>query len=172
MRGETFVTRKITRGLARIRAGLQDCLYLGNLDSLRDWGHAKDYVRAQWLMLQHDKPDDYVVATGKQYSVRKFVERAAAHLDMQIEWRGAGVAEEAVDASSGRVIVKVDERYFRPAEVETLLGDASKARAVLGWSAQIDFEELVREMVAGDLALARQDALMSKAGYRTLSHHE
>ena len=172
VRGETFVTRKITRGLARIREGQQDCLYLGNLDALRDWGHARDYVRAQWLMLQHAQPDDFVVATGKQYSVRQFVERAAGELGMQISWRGAGVSEEGIDSQSGRVIVKVDSRYFRPAEVETLLGDPSKARRLLGWSAQINFEELVREMVASDWQLAKQDAMLSDAGYRTLSHHE
>jgi GDPmannose 4,6-dehydratase len=172
VRGETFVTRKITRGLARIREGLQDCLYLGNLDALRDWGHARDYVQAQWLMLQQEQPDDFVIATGKQFSVRQFVERAAGRLGMQISWRGTGVSEEGLDSQSGRVIVKVDSRYFRPAEVETLLGDASKARRQLGWAPAIDFDELVREMVASDWELARQDAMMANAGYRTLRHHE
>jgi GDPmannose 4,6-dehydratase len=172
IRGETFVTRKITRGLARIREGLQDCLYLGNLDALRDWGHARDYVRAQWLMLQQDAPDDFVVATGKQYSVRQFVERSAAQLGMRISWQGKGIEEQGIDTNSARAIIKVDSRYFRPAEVETLLGDAGKARRQLGWQPQIEFDELVREMVAADWELARQDAMMTNAGYRTLQHHE
>jgi GDPmannose 4,6-dehydratase len=172
IRGETFVTRKITRALARIAEGLQDCLYLGNLDSLRDWGHAKDYVRAQWLMLQQEAPEDYVIATGEQHSVREFVAQAAAQLGMHIEWHGQGVEEHGVDVARGRVIVRVDPRYFRPTEVETLLGDPSKARARLGWRAEIGFDELVREMVTADLELARRDALVAREGYRVYSHHE
>jgi GDPmannose 4,6-dehydratase len=172
LRGETFVTRKITRALSRIRESRQDCLYLGNLDALRDWGHARDYVLAQWLMLQQSQPEDYVIATGSQYSVRRFVETAAAHLDMEIEWRGKGVDEQGVDRRSGRAIVKVDPRYFRPAEVETLLGDSSKAQRQLGWKPQITFEQLVREMVDADWELAKRDVLVEKAGYRTLSQHE
>ena len=150
LRGETFVTRKITRGLARIKAGLEDCLYLGNLDALRDWGHARDYVEMMWLMLQQDKPEDFVIATGQQYSVRDFVNAAARELDMTLTWQGEGVSEKAVD-ENGRTIVAVSERYFRPAEVETLLGDASKARQKLGWEPRVSFDELVREMVAADL---------------------
>jgi GDPmannose 4,6-dehydratase len=172
IRGETFVTRKITRGLARIREGLDDCLYLGNLNSLRDWGHARDYVKAQWLMLQQDKAEDFVIATGKQYSVREFVGKAAARLDMHIEWRGAGVEEHGVEAKTGRVLVKVDPRYFRPTEVETLLGDASKAKSKLGWTAETPFEDLVREMVESDWELARRDAMVARAGFRTMRHHE
>jgi GDPmannose 4,6-dehydratase len=149
VRGENFVTRKITRALAAIKAGRQDCLYLGNLDALRDWGHAKDYVEMMWLMLQQDKPDDFVVATGVQYSVRYFVEIAARTLGMDISWRGQGLHEEGIN-SMGNVIVRVDPRYFRPAEVETLLGDASKAKNKLGWKPQTSFEELVKEMVAKD----------------------
>jgi GDPmannose 4,6-dehydratase len=171
IRGETFVTRKITRGLARIREGLDSCLYLGNLDARRDWGHARDYVEAQWLMLQQEQADDFVIATGKQYSVREFVERVAERLEMPIEWRGEGTDEHGVDAKTGRVVVRIDARYFRPTEVETLLGDASKARRVLGWEARTGFDELVREMVAADWDLARRDALIGRAGFRTLRHH-
>ena len=167
IRGETFVTRKITRALARIREGLDECLYLGNLDALRDWGHARDYVKAQWLVLQHDKPDDFVIATGKQYSVRQFVEAAAARLDMPVAWRGQGVAEEGVERGTGRVIVRIDKRYFRPTEVETLLGDASKARVQLGWQPEIGFDELVRDMVEADWETARRDVALARAGYRT-----
>jgi GDPmannose 4,6-dehydratase len=172
LRGETFVTRKITRALARIREGMQDTLYLGNLDALRDWGHARDYVRAQWLMLQQEAPEDFVIATGKQYSVRKFVEQAARLLDFEIEWHGRGVEETGVDRRSGRVLVRIDPRYFRPAEVETLLGDPSKARTKLGWSAEIGFDALVREMVESDWALAKRDAIVTKAGYTVPSRHE
>jgi GDPmannose 4,6-dehydratase len=172
IRGETFVTRKITRGLARIREGLDKCLYLGNLDALRDWGHARDYVRAQWLMLQQDQPDDFVISTGEQHSVREFVERTAAHLGYSIEWRGAGVHEEGVDRMTGRVLVKIDPRYFRPTEVETLLGDCSKAKEKLGWLPETSFEELVREMVESDLELARRDAHMQQHGFKVLQHHE
>lgn len=155
-RGETFVTRKITRALARIKLGMQDCLLLGNMNSLRDWGHARDYVEMQWLMLQQQTPDDYVIATGKQYSVRQFVEIAARMLDMDIRWQGEGVDEQGVDAN-GRVIVAVDPRYFRPTEVETLLGDATKARERLGWTPATSFEDLVAEMVESDFREARHD---------------
>jgi GDPmannose 4,6-dehydratase len=171
-RGETFVTRKITRGLARIHAGLEQCLYLGNLDALRDWGHARDFVRAQWLMLQQSEPDDFVIATGEQHSVREFVERAARHLGMDIEWRGSGVEEEGVDRVSGRVLVRIDPRYFRPTEVDTLLGDPSKARAKLGWAPEVGFEELVREMVESDLQLAQRDAHLTQHGFKVFSHRE
>lgn len=172
VRGETFVSRKITRGLARIRAGLEQCLYLGNLDARRDWGHARDYVRAQWLMLQHDVPEDLVIATGMQHSVREFVDQAVSCLGMRIEWRGAGLDETGVDAASGRVIVRVDPRYFRPTEVDSLLGDASKARAKLGWQPEISFEEMVAEMVAGDVALAERDQLVARDGHKIFRHYE
>lgn len=151
VRGETFVTRKITRALAAIKKGKQDCLYLGNLDAKRDWGHAKDYVEAMWLMLQQDKPEDFVIATGIQYSVRDFVDAAANELDMKIEWRGEGVNEKGFD-QNGNCIVAVDPRYFRPAEVETLLGDATKAKELLGWKSRYSFPELVREMIDSDFA--------------------
>ncbi|MCM2282480.1 MAG: GDP-mannose 4,6-dehydratase [Bdellovibrionaceae bacterium] len=160
LRGETFVTRKITRGLARIQYGLDKCLYLGNLDALRDWGHAKDYVEMQWLMLQQDNPEDYVIATGKQYSVREFVERAAVAAGMSIQWRGSGVDEKGYDAN-GRCIVAVDPKYYRPAEVESLLGDPTKAKERLGWVPKITFQELVEEMVAADLKLAERDSKFS-----------
>lgn len=172
IRGETFVTRKVTRGLARIHYGLDDCLYLGNLDSLRDWGHARDYVRAQWLMLQQHEPDDYVIATGEQHSVREFVTRAAAELNVSLEWRGKGVTEEGVDTKSGNVIVKVDSRYFRPTEVDTLLGDSTKARKNLGWVPEATFESLVKDMVTADLELARQDATMAREGFQTYRYKE
>jgi GDPmannose 4,6-dehydratase len=172
LRGETFVSRKITRALTRISVGLQDTLHLGNLDSKRDWGHARDYVRAQWLMLQRDVAEDFVIATGKQFSVRHFVEAAGALLDMKIEWRGKGIDEIGVDTLTGRTLVRVDPRYFRPTEVETLLGDASKAREKLGWSAEVSFADLVAEMVANDLDLAKRDALVSSEGYRVYRHHE
>jgi len=172
IRGETFVTRKITRGLARIREGLDDCLYLGNLDSLRDWGHARDYVRAQWMMLQQRVPEDFVIATGEQHSVREFIERAAGRMDMRIEWRGSGLEEQGVDVNSGRSIVRIDARYFRPTEVDTLLGDASKARARLGWKAEIAFESLVQEMVQSDLEIARRDAMVEREGFKTYRHRE
>jgi GDPmannose 4,6-dehydratase len=172
IRGETFVTRKITRGLARIREGLQDTIYLGNLDSLRDWGHARDYVKAQWLMLQQDVAEDYVVATGEQHSVREFVQLAGAELGMNIEWRGQGVAEQGVDTKTGRVILKVDSRYFRPTEVDTLLGDPSKAHRQLGWRAETSFPTLVKEMVEADLHAACRDALVAREGFRTYQHHE
>jgi GDPmannose 4,6-dehydratase len=172
IRGETFVTRKITRGLARIAEGMEKCLYLGNLDSLRDWGHARDYVRAQWLMLQQDTPDDYVIATGEQHSVREFVTAAGAELGMHIEWRGKGVDETGIDTRTNRVVVRVDPRYFRPTEVETLLGDASKARTRLGWKPEHSFQDLVREMVASDLSIARRDAVITREGFKTFRYAE
>lgn len=171
LRGETFITRKVTRGLARIKLGLQDCLYLGNLDARRDWGHARDYVEMQWLMLQQPAPEDFVIATGTQYSVRQFVELAAAVLGLELSWQGSGVEECGFD-SSGRCIVRVDPRYFRPTEVETLLGDAGKAHAKLGWQPRTSFQELVREMALADLAHAERDGLVSKHGYRVFKHHE
>lgn len=171
IRGETFVTRKITRALARVKLGLQDRLYLGNLDAKRDWGHAKDYVEMQWLMLQQQQPEDFVIATGVQYSVRDFVNVAANELDMQVRWEGQGVDEKGYDAS-GRCIVAVDPRYFRPTEVETLLGDASKAREKLGWVPRTTFAELVAEMVRDDLRSAERDELVKKHGFQALSYHE
>jgi GDPmannose 4,6-dehydratase len=172
VRGETFVTRKITRGLARIKAGLDDCLYLGNLDARRDWGHARDFVRAQWLMLQQPAPEDYVIATGEQHSVRDFVSRAAEELGLTLRWRGVGADEHAIDTGSGRAVVRIDPRYFRPTEVDTLLGDASKARRELGWAPQVSFAELVREMVQSDWQLAQRDALMTREGFATYKRHE
>jgi GDPmannose 4,6-dehydratase len=172
IRGETFVTRKITRALARIHEKLEDCLYLGNLDSLRDWGHARDYVRAQWLMLQQADPEDFVIATGEQHSVREFVSRAASKLDMSIEWQGSGLNEQGIDARSGATIVRIDPRYFRPTEVETLLGDASKARTKLGWQPQIAFESLVTEMIEADLDLARRDSVVAREGFKTYRYSE
>jgi GDPmannose 4,6-dehydratase len=170
VRGETFVTRKITRALARIKLGLQDCLYLGNLDARRDWGHARDYVEMQWLMLQQEAPEDFVIATGVQYSVRDFVNAAAQELDMKIEWQGEGVDETG--SWDGKVIVCVDPRYFRPTEVETLLGDASRARDKLGWQPKITFEEMVAEMVREDLKSAERDEVVKKHGYPAYSYHE
>ena len=161
VRGETFVTRKITRALARIKLGLQDCLYLGNLDARRDWGHAKDFVEAMWKMLQQAKPEDFVIATGEQHSVREFVEATAAELGMKITWRGKGENEKGYDAA-GRAIVAVDPRYYRPAEVDTLLGDAAKARRVLGWKPRITFKKLVAEMARADLREAERDQLVSQ----------
>jgi GDPmannose 4,6-dehydratase len=191
-RGETFVTRKITRALARIRLGLQECLYLGNLNALRDWGHAKDYVEMQWLMLQQDAPEDFVIATGRQYSVRDFVNAAAAELGMKIRWEGEGVDEigilqsvheplptndepratSHVTGTTGNVIVRVDPRYFRPTEVETLLGDPTKAKRKLGWEPRISFDELVREMVREDRRAAERDSLIKDHGYRPMTYHE
>jgi GDPmannose 4,6-dehydratase len=171
LRGETFVTRKITRALARIKLNLQDCLYLGNMDSLRDWGHARDYIEAQWLMLQQEKPEDFVIATGVQYSVRQFVDAAAKELGIQIVWTGQGVEETGTD-QHGKVIVKVDPCYFRPTEVETLLGDPSKAKEKLDWTPKITFDELVAEMVREDLKSAERDELVKKHGYETFDYHE
>ena len=170
-RGETFVTRKITRALARIKLGLQDCLFVGNLNAKRDWGHARDFVEAQWLMLQQDKPEDFVIATGEQHSVREFVEVAAGELGMKVTWRGSGVEEEGCDAK-GRRIVAVDPRYFRPAEVESLLGDPSKARQKLGWKPKVKFRELVAEMIKEDLTLAERDALVKRHGHKVLDRNE
>ena len=181
-RGETFVTRKITRGLANISQGLEQCLYLGNMDALRDWGHAKDYVKMQWLMLQQDEPDDYVIATGKQYSVREFVQWSATALGISIEFKGEGVAEKGivtqVSADSalavkvGDVIIQVDPRYFRPTEVETLLGDPSKAKAQLGWEPEISAQQMCQEMVAYDLSIAKRHALLLANGYSLPLTHE
>lgn len=172
VRGETFVTRKITRALARIKLGLQACLYLGNLDAKRDWGHAKDYVEMQWLMLQQEQPEDFVIATGEQHSVRDFVDAAARELGIVVVWKSAGVEEKGIDEATGRCIVAVDPRYFRPTEVETLLGDASKAKAKLGWAPKIKFKELVAEMVREDLKAAERDELVKRHGYSAYDHHE
>jgi len=170
-RGETFVTRKITRALARIKVGMQDSFYLGNLNALRDWGHARDYVEAQWLMLQQARPEDYVIATGRQYSVRQFVEAAAAELDIEVRWQGQGVDECGYD-QNGKCIVRIDPRYFRPTEVETLLGNPDKARRQLGWTPRTSFDEMVREMVREDLRSAERDSLVQRHGHRTMAHHE
>lgn len=172
IRGETFVTRKITRALARIKLGMQDCLYLGNLDAKRDWGHAKDYVRMQWLMLQQAVPEDYVIATGQQYSVRDFINLAAKELNVTLEWKGKGSQEKGYDVATGLCLVAVDPRYYRPTEVETLLGDAAKAKIKLGWEPTITFEMLVKEMVAEDLKLARKDALCEKEGFSVYEYQE
>jgi GDPmannose 4,6-dehydratase len=172
LRGETFVTRKITRGLARIKQGLQDCIYLGNLDALRDWGHAADYVEAQWRMLQQPVPKDYVIATGEQHSVREFVQVAAQALGMNIEWQGKGLEEHGLDSGSGRRIIRVDARYFRPTEVETLLGDASLAQKELNWRPQRTFLQVATEMALADLELAKRDNLVASTGYRTYRHYE
>jgi len=181
MRGETFVTRKITRALARIKLGMQDCLYLGNLNARRDWGHARDYVEMQWLMLQQEKPEDFVIATGKQHSVREFVELTARCFDIYLVWKGEGVAEVGLIRQAGsddrhlklgQPIVRVDPRYFRPTEVESLLGDPTKARERLGWIPRITFEELVREMAETDLAAARRDSLVREHGFASFDYHE
>lgn len=171
LRGETFVTRKITRALARIKLGLQDTLYLGNLDAKRDWGHARDYVEMQWLMLQQESAEDFVIATGVQYSVRDFVNAAAKELGLAIEWQGTGIDEVGVN-SGGNAIVKVDPRYFRPTEVETLLGDPSKAKEKLGWTPKTSFDELVAEMVREDLKSAQRDELVKKHGFSAYDYHE
>lgn len=165
-RGETFVTRKITRAISRIKLGLQEKLFLGNLNALRDWGHAKDYVEMMWLMLQQDEPDDYVIATGKQYSVRQMVELAAKEAGIEIRWQGQGVEEKGYDKETGKCIVEIDPNYFRPAEVETLLGNPTKAKEKLGWEPKISFEELVSEMVREDLKIAERDKLCQKEGYK------
>ncbi|MGJ8668572.1 MAG: GDP-mannose 4,6-dehydratase [Oceanococcus sp.] len=180
IRGETFVTRKITRAMARIFLGLQDCIYLGNLSSKRDWGHARDYVRMQWMMLQQDEAEDFVIASGVQYTVREFVSKAAARLGIEVDWHGQGEDEHAIVAVApedsavdvGQIIARVDPRYFRPTEVETLLGDASKARDKLGWVPEISFDELVNEMVDEDLKLARRDELVRSAGFKAFDYHE
>ena len=170
IRGETFVTRKITRALARIKLGLQECLYLGNINAKRDWGHAKDYVEMQWLMLQQDKPEDFTISTGEQHTVREFVNVAAKELDMDIKWQGNGINEKG--SWKGDIIVSVDSRYFRPTEVETLLGDSSKAKKKLGWIPKITFTELVKEMVISDLKEAEKDHLCQIKGYSTYNYHE
>jgi len=172
IRGETFVTRKITRAMARIKLQLQECLYLGNLDAKRDWGHAKDYVEMQWLMLQQDEPEDYVIATGVQYSVRDFVNFAAKELGISIRWEGNGVDEKGYDENNGQCIVAVDPRYFRPTEVETLLGDPTKAKEKLGWEPKIMLHELVAEMVREDLKDAERDELCKREGFKTFNYHE
>jgi len=172
IRGETFVSRKITRGLARITMGLQDCLYLGNLDAKRDWGHAKDYVEAQWRILQQPEPEDYVIATGEQHSVREFAELAGKELGFEIAWKGAGIDEVGIRDSTGDVIIRVDPRYFRPTETDDLLGDASRAREKLGWSPRVRFTELVKQMVSEDLAVAKRDALIKEKGFKVLNYYE
>lgn len=179
-RGETFVTRKITRGLANIHLGIEPCLYLGNLAAKRDWGYAKDYVEAQWLMLQQETPEDFVIASGEQHSVKSFIEKAAQAIGIGLRWEGEGVEEKGIVAqlenesacTIGDVIIRVDERYFRPAEVETLLGNASKAKTVLGWSPKTSFDELVNEMMMEDLALSQRNALLAKHGYNTFNPQE
>ena len=172
VRGETFVTRKITRALARISLSLQDIIYLGNLDAKRDWGHAKDYVEVQWLMLQQDKADDFCIATGIQYSVRDFINFAWRYLGKKIRWEDEGVNEKGYDEETGKQIVAVDPRYFRPTEVESLLGDATKAKEKLGWEPKITLEEMVHEMMESDINLAKRDSLVRKHGYRTFDYHE
>ncbi|MBT4732060.1 GDP-mannose 4,6-dehydratase [Candidatus Woesearchaeota archaeon] len=175
VRGETFVTRKITRALARIKLGLQECLYLGNIDAKRDWGHAKDYVEMQWLMLQQNDPEDFVIATGKQYSVREFIEVAAKELGMLIQWRGEGIDEIGIlddGKEKDRVIIQVDPRYFRPTEVETLLGDPSKAKEKLGWEPKITFHELIKEMVIDDLKEAEKNNLCKESGFSVFNYYE
>jgi len=172
IRGETFVTRKITRALARIKLGLQDCLYLGNLDAKRDWGHAKDYVEMQWLMLQQEKPEDFVIATGRQFSVREFVEIAAKEIGINIKWEDKGVDEKGIDTKKNKPIVKVDSRYFRPTEVETLLGNPDNAKTKLGWVPKISFEDMVKEMINHDLEEAKRDDLVKNSGYKVFNYHE
>jgi len=172
LRGETFVTRKITRAVARIKLGLQNMLYLGNLHAKRDWGYAGDFVKAMWLILQQDEPDDYVIATGESHSVREFVEKAFQEVGISIEWDGTGVHETGKNAENGNVLVRVDPRYFRPTEVESLLGDSSKARSRLGWKPEVSFDELVKRMVREDLKGAERDQLCENAGFRTFNHFE
>ncbi len=172
IRGETFVTRKITRALARIKLGLQDCLYLGNMNALRDWGHARDYVEMQWLMLQQEVPEDFVIATGEQHSVREFVETAAREVGIDIRWEGKDVDEKGYDVATGKCIVAVDPRYFRPAEVETLLGDPTKAKEKLGWVPTTSFRELVAEMMREDLKEAQRDELIKQHGFKYFNYHE
>jgi len=172
VRGETFVTRKITRAAARINLGLQDKLYLGNLDSKRDWGHARDFVVPQWLVLQQPEPDDYVIATGEQFSVREFCELAFAEAGISLRWEGSGVNEKGIDSKTDRCLIEVDPKYFRPTEVETLLGDATKAREKLGWRPEISFKSLVKEMVKEDLSEAQKDQVCQDHGFKTLNHYE
>ena len=172
IRGETFVTRKVTRALARIKTGLQEMLYVGNLDARRDWGHARDYVRMMWMMLQQPEPEDYVVATGYQHSVRELIELAAGKLDIRLRWEGEGIKETGLNKATGKPIVAIDPRYFRPAEVDTLLGDPSKARNKLGWEPRISFEDLITEMVMADLKEAEKDAMVRQKGYRIYGNAE
>lgn len=172
VRGETFVTRKITRALARIKLGLQENMFLGNISAKRDWGHAKDYVKMQWLMLQQDTPEDFVIATGVQHSVREFVQIAAAELGMDVEWQGEGLDEIGIDKNTGKTIVRVDSRYFRPTEVETLLGDPTNAKEKLGWVPEITFEQLVKEMVVADMKIAERDQVIREKGYKSYNYFE
>lgn len=172
IRGETFVTRKITRGLARIKLDLQNCLYLGNLDAKRDWGHARDYVEVQWLMLQQDEPEDFVIATGEQHSVREFINIAAAQLDIKLRWEGSGVNEIGINEDTNKVIIKIDPRYYRPTEVDSLLGDPSKAKEKLGWEPIISFKELIKEMLDTDLQLVERDQLCKNKGFKIFNYHE
>ena len=172
VRGETFVTRKITRALSRISLGLQETLYLGNLNAIRDWGHAKDYVEMQWLMLQQDEPDDFCIATGLQFSVRDFVNFAWSHLGKTIRWEGEGMDEKGYDSETGNLLVAVDSRYFRPTEVEALLGDPSKAKEKLGWEPKITFEEMVSEMMESDINIAKRDSLVKKYGFKAPNFNE
>ena len=171
-RGETFVTRKITRALVRIKLGLQDCVYLGNIDAKRDWGHTKDYVEMQWLMLQQDQPEDFTISTGEQHSVREFVEIAAKEVDITIEWSGEGVDEVGIDTKTKNTIVRIDKKYFRPTEVETLLGDSTKAKNKLNWQPKISFQELVKEMMIADLKEAKKDKLCEEKGFNVFNYHE
>jgi len=172
LRGETFVTRKITRGLSRIKLGMQDCLYMGNINAKRDWGHAKDYVEAQWMMLQQDTPDDFVIATGQQHSVRNFIETSASKLGMDIRWKGTDIDEVGIDINTGKEIIRIDATYFRPTEVDILLGNPSKAKKELGWKPKISFDQLVEEMIQHDLLLAAKDQMCEKEGYPTFKYHE
>ncbi len=172
VRGETFVTRKITRAVARIKLGLQEELYLGNLNSKRDWGHAKDYVKMQWLMLQQDEPEDYCISTGIQYSVRDFVNAAFREVGIGVDWNGEGLEEKGINRDTGKVVVGVDPRYFRPTEVDTLLGDSSKAREKLGWTPEISLDEMVAEMVREDIKIAERDELCKRQGFQTFEYNE
>jgi GDPmannose 4,6-dehydratase len=172
IRGETFVTRKITRALSRIFTGQQDCLFIGNLNALRDWGHARDYVEMQWLMLQQEQPDDFVIATGEQHSVREFIDLAASELGITIRWEGEGISEKGIDISNGKTIVAVDPKYFRPTEVEALLGNATKAKEKLGWIHKISFDQLIKEMVQADLEEAKRDDLCQQAGFKVKNYYE
>ncbi|MFY8137211.1 MAG: GDP-mannose 4,6-dehydratase [Flavobacteriales bacterium] len=172
LRGETFVTRKITRAAAKISLGLQDKLYLGNLDAQRDWGHAKDYVEGMWLMMQQEEADDYVLATGKTYSVKYFCELAFKHVDIELEWKGEGVEEKGIDKKTGKVLIEVDPKYFRPTEVDLLIGDPSKAKAKLGWENKHSLEQLVEEMMAADVALFKKDKYLMAGGHKVINYHE
>ncbi|MGY6562209.1 MAG: GDP-mannose 4,6-dehydratase [Luteibaculaceae bacterium] len=172
LRGETFVTRKITRALARIKLGLQQKFYMGNLDAKRDWGHAKDYVEGMWLMLQQEEPEDFVLATGETTTVRDFITKAAALLDMEMVWEGEGIAEKGIDKKSGKILVEIDEKYFRPTEVDLLIGDATKARTLLGWKHKYSLDMLIEEMIKADLRLFERDKYLKEGGHKTLNYHE